>query len=120
MYGAGQELIVGVRRDPQFGPLVIVGTGGTEVELMRDISTGIAPLTEDRASHMLERTRAGIKLKGWRGTPPGDRQAVINAMLRLSRLAMDFPEIAELEINPLLVFADGAGAIALDVRGVFT
>lgn len=120
MYGSGQELIVGVRRDPQFGPLVIVGTGGTEVELTRDISTGIAPLSEDRASYMLDRTRAGVKLKGWRETPPGDRPAVINVMLRLSRLATDFPEIAELEINPLLVFANGGGAIALDVRGVLT
>lgn len=117
MHGEGQELIIGVRRDPQFGPLVIVGTGGTEVELLRDISTGIAPLSEDRAARMLDKTRAGIKLKGWRGNPPGDRKAVIDAMLRLSRLAADFPEISELEINPLLVFADGKGAIALDARG---
>jgi acetyl coenzyme A synthetase (ADP forming)-like protein len=117
MYSGGQELIVGTRRDPQFGPLVIVGTGGTEVELLRDISTGIAPLSEDRAGRMLEKTRAGVRLKGWRGTPPGDRKAVIDVMLRLSRLAADFPEIEELEINPLLVFIEGGGSVALDVRG---
>ncbi len=117
MYSRGTEIIVGVRRDPQFGPLVVVGSGGTDVELLRDISTGIAPLSEDRAVDMLDKTRAGTRLKGWRGNPPGDRNAVINTMLRLSRIALDFPEIAELEINPLGVFADGKGAVALDIRG---
>ena len=117
MITGGQELIVGVRRDPQFGPLALVGSGGVEVELLRDVSTGIAPLSHNRAERLLENTRAGLRLKGWRGSPPADRSAVIAAMRRVAQIACDFPEIAELEINPLYVLPDGNGAFALDVRG---
>ena len=115
MYPGGVDLIVGSRKDEQFGPLVLVGSGGTEVELLRDTATGLAPLTRERAEQMLSQTRAGIRLKGWRGNAPADRAAVIDVMLRLARLVTDFGEIAELEINPLRVFSKGC--IALDVRG---
>jgi acetyltransferase len=118
MLTRGQELIIGVRRDPQFGPLALVGRGGIDVELLRDVAMGIAPLTPSQAERMLDSTRAGVRLKGWRGTPPGDRAAVLDAMLRLSQAACDFAEIAELEINPLYVLPEGQGAFALDVRGV--
>jgi acetyltransferase len=118
MLTGGQEVIVGVRRDPQFGPLVLVGRGGIDVELMRDVAMGVAPLTRPQAERMLDSTRAGVRLKGWRGSPPGDRAAVLETMLRLSQLACDFPKIAELEINPLYVLPDGEGAYAVDVRGV--
>jgi acetyltransferase len=114
----GNEVIVGVRRDPQFGPLALVGRGGVDVELLRDVAMGVAPLTRSRAERMLDSTRTGVRLKGWRGTPPADRAAVLEAMLRLSQLACDFPEISELEINPLYVLAEGQGAYAVDVRGV--
>jgi acetyltransferase len=117
MYGDGLDLIVGTRQDNQFGPLVVVGSGGTEVELLRDIMTGIAPLTAERAGWMLDQTRAGIRLRGWRGNPPGDRDAVIDSMMRIGQLACDFPEIRELEMNPLRVFRQGDGAVALDIRG---
>jgi acetyltransferase len=117
MIHGGQELIVGVRRDPQFGPLALVGSGGIEVELLRDVSTGIAPLSHARAERMLDGTRAGVRLKGWRGHPAADRKAVIAAMRRVSQIACDFPEIDELEINPLYVLPDGQGAFSLDVRG---
>jgi acetyl coenzyme A synthetase (ADP forming)-like protein len=117
MITGGQELIVGVRRDPQFGPLALVGSGGVEVELLRDVATGIAPLSHNRAERLLENTRAGLRLKGWRGLPPGDKKAVIAAMRRVAQIACDFPEIAELEINPLYVLPEGEGAFALDVRG---
>jgi acetyl coenzyme A synthetase (ADP forming)-like protein len=118
MLAGGQEIIVGVRRDPQFGPLVLVGRGGVDVELMRDVAMGVAPLSRSQAGRMLDATRAGIRLKGWRGSPPADRAAVLDAMLRLSQVACDFPKIAELEINPLYVLPEGQGAYAVDVRGV--
>jgi acetyltransferase len=117
MLSGGQELIVGVRRDPQFGPLALVGSGGVEVELLRDVATGIAPLSEAQASRLLDNTRAGVRLKGWRGTPPADRPATIEAMRRVAQIACDFSEIDELEINPLYVLPDGGGAYAVDVRG---
>ncbi len=113
----GQEVIVGMRRDPQFGPLVLVGSGGVEVELVRDVATGISPLTHAEAERMLDATRAGVRLKGWRNFPPADREAVLEAMLRLSQAACDFPAIAEMEINPLYVLPQGQGAFAVDVRG---
>ncbi len=118
MLTGGQEIIVGVRRDQQFGPLALVGQGGVDVELLRDIAMGIAPLSRSQAERMLDATRAGVRLRGWRGSPPADRAAVVAAMLRLSQAACDFPEINELEINPLYALPQGRGAFAIDVRGV--
>ncbi|MDX1613613.1 MAG: acetate--CoA ligase family protein [Candidatus Promineifilaceae bacterium] len=115
MLSTGQELIVGVKRDPQFGPLVLVGSGGVEVELQRDVASGIAPLNEAQAERVLSQTLAGTRLAGWRGRPAADREAVIAAMRRLGQLACDFPDIAELEINPLVALP--SAAYAVDVRG---
>jgi acetyltransferase len=117
MLTGGQEIIVGVRHDPQFGPLALVGQGGVDVELLRDVATGIAPLSRSQAERMLDATRAGTRLRGWRNAPPSDREAVLDALLRLSQAACDFPQIAELEINPLYVLPRGQGAFAVDVRG---
>jgi acetyltransferase len=89
-----------------------------DVELLRDVAMGIAPLSHSQAERMLDSTRAGVRLKGWRGAPPADRKAVLDAMLRMSQVACDFAEIAELEINPLYVLPQGQGAYAVDVRGV--
>ena len=111
-------MIVGVRRDPQFGPIILVGSGGVEVELQRDVSMGIAPLTKSQAERIIDDTQAGKRLKGWRNIPPADRKAVIEIILRISQLACDFPEISELEINPLFVLPEGDDAFAIDVRGV--
>ncbi|HEY85728.1 MAG TPA: CoA-binding protein, partial [Chloroflexi bacterium] len=117
MLNDGQEVIVGFKRDPQFGPLILVGSGGVEVELLRDAATGIAPLTRSQAKGLLDSTFAGKRLKGWRALPPADRAAVVDVMLRMAQIALDTPEIAELEINPLYVFPAGEGAVAVDVRG---
>jgi acetyltransferase len=87
------------------------------VELLRDVAMGVAPLNRSQAERMLDSTRAGVRLKGWRGSPPADRAAVLDAMLRLAQVACDFPQIAELEINPLYVLPEGQGAFAVDVRG---
>jgi acetyltransferase len=118
MLAGGQELIAGIRRDPQFGPLVLVGSGGVEVELQRDVALDLAPLDRARAARLLDTTRAGARLMGWRGAAPADRSAVLDTMLRLAQVACDLPAIAELEINPLCVLPQGQGAWALDVRGV--
>jgi len=118
MLSGGQEVIVGVRRDAQFGALVLVGSGGVEVELQRDVALDVAPLTAAQAGRLLDSTWAGTRLKGWRGAPPGDRAAVVDTIVRLAQLACDLPEIAELEINPLMVLPAGSGALAVDVRGV--
>lgn len=117
MLDGGQEVIMGIRRDQQFGPLVLFGTGGTDVELFKDVASAIAPLNRIQAEELIEATRAGTKLNGWRNQPPADRETVINYLIRLSQLAEDVPEIQELEINPLYVMAEGEGAYAVDVRG---
>ncbi len=112
----GQEVIVGMTRDEQFGPLLMFGAGGVEVEGQRDVAFGLAPLSRDEAERLIEATFAGRKLRGFRGSPPADREAVLDRLLRLAQLAADFPQIAEMEVNPLRVMDEGQGAVALDVR----
>jgi acetyltransferase len=117
MIPPGQDVIVGVVQDLQFGPLVMFGSGGVEVEELKDVSFALAPLNLEEVEYMLESTWAGRKLHGYRNLQPADRQAVIDILLRFSRLTADFPELAEIEINPLRVLPEGKGAWALDVRG---
>lgn len=112
----GLEVIVGMRRDPAFGPLMMFGMGGVFVELFKDVGFGIAPLTPAQAHDMIHKTKAGQLLLGYRGGPAYDQDAVVNAFLCLGQLAMDFPSISELEINPLLVLPKGQGARVLDAR----
>ena len=112
----GQEVIVGVVQDPQFGALVMFGSGGVEVEGMKDVAFALAPLSVQDANRLLNSTWAGKKLAGFRSLPPADRSAVANVLLRLAQLAYDFPQLAEIEINPMRVLAAGQGAFAVDVR----
>jgi acetyl coenzyme A synthetase (ADP forming)-like protein len=116
MIPAGQEVIIGAVQDPQFGPLVMFGSGGVEVEGLKDVEFALAPLAEAEAGYLLEHTWAGRKLRGYRNLPPADREAVMDALLRLAQLAADFPELVDVEINPLRVLGEGEGAYALDVR----
>jgi acetyltransferase len=116
MIPQGQEVIVGAVQDAQFGPLVMFGSGGVEVEGLNDVDFALAPLTRSEAEGMLARTWAGRKLQGFRNIPAADREAVIETILRLGQLAADFPELAEIEINPLRVLEAGAGAFAVDAR----
>ena len=116
----GLEVIIGMRRDPTFGPLMMFGLGGVYVELFKDVGFGIAPLSPGRAYQMVESTRAGRLLKGFRGSPVYDEKAVVQAIGRLSQLALDHPEISEVEINPLLVLPDEQGALALDARMILS
>jgi acetate---CoA ligase (ADP-forming) len=119
MIPSGQEAIVGMVRDAQFGPLMMFGSGGVEVEGLKDVTFELAPLNRNEASSMLERTWAGRKLHGFRNIPPADREAVIEVLMRLARLAVDFPQLEEIEINPLRVLPEGQGAFAVDVRGSY-
>lgn len=114
----GLELIVGMRRDPTFGPMMMFGMGGTLVEQLKDISFRIAPLSHEDIVEMVDATIAGKLLKGVRGSAQADLEAVKTAISALSQLALDFPEIEEIEINPLVVYAQGQGALALDSRAV--
>jgi acetyltransferase len=114
MISGGQEVIAGVTRDPQFGPLVMFGSGGVEVEGLRDIAFELAPLTLAVARRLLEETWAGKKLAGFRHLPAVDEQALLDILIRLGQMAADHPRLAEIEINPLIVLAEGATAV--DVR----
>ena len=116
MVPPGQELIVGAVRDPQFGPLVMAGSGGIEVEGLRDVAFALAPLGRIEAEMMLDATWAGRRLRGYRNLPPADRAVVIETILRIGRLAADIEDIQEIEINPLCVYPAGGGALAVDVR----
>lgn len=108
---------MGLRRDSQFGPMVLFGTGGTDVELLQDVESAIAPLNRMQAEKLIDATRAGVKLKGWRNQPAADRETVVNYLMRLSQLGKDMANIEELEMNPLYVLPEGQGAYAVDVRG---
>lgn len=116
MAAKGQEVIIGAIQDQQFGALVMFGSGGVEVEGMKDVEFALAPLSRRQAEEMLEKTWAGRKLRGHRHLVPADRQALLDALLRLAQLATDFPQLNEIEINPLHVLPEGKGVIAVDAR----
>ena len=103
----GVELIVGARRDPRFGPLVLVGLGGIYAELLRDVRVALAPAGADELEELLLSLRGAGVLTGARGRAPVDVRAAAEAAAALSRVAAAHPEIAEIEINPLLVTAVG-------------
>ncbi len=109
-----RELIAGLGSDPIFGPTVLFGTGGTAVEIVDDIATGLAPLDEVLAGDLIDGTRVSRLLRGYRDEPPADRAAITGALLGLSQLAVDFPAVLSIDINPLL--ADADGIVALDAR----
>ncbi len=116
MVPSGLEILIGMNRDPQFGPLVTFGLGGIYVEAFKDAAFRIAPFSRDEATQMLMEIRANALLNGVRGEPPVDMETLVDALLRISQLVLDFPEIAELDINPFIVYEKGSGGIALDMR----
>jgi acetate---CoA ligase (ADP-forming) len=113
---SGLELMVGSRRDPHFGPTVSVGPGGIFVELFDDLALRLAPLTRLEAQEMLQETRAGRLLQGFRGKPPADAEALVETLQSLSRLVAAYPVLSEIDINPLIVRPKGQGVRAVDVR----
>jgi len=110
----GREVIVGMVRDDQFGPVITFGLGGIFVEIMRDVIQGIAPLDRDDVEHMVRSIRAYPMLAGARGKRPGDIPALVDVILKISQMSMEFPELEELEMNPVMVGDEGAGVIAVD------
>jgi acetyl coenzyme A synthetase (ADP forming)-like protein len=116
MIGGGQEVIIGAVTDPAFGKLVAFGMGGILVEVLKDITFRLAPASEEDALSMLDGIAAAEILRGVRGAPPVDRAALATMIERVSTLVADFPEISELDLNP--VFASERGATAADVRVV--
>lgn len=109
-----QELILGMSRDPIFGPVILFGAGGVAVEVMNDTAVALPPLDDVLAGDLIERTRIGRLLSGFRDRPPADREAIAAALNGLSQMIVDFPCIVSVDINPLL--ADADGAVALDAR----
>ena len=116
MVKEAKEVIVGMNCAPQFGPLVMFGLGGIYVEALRDVSFRVAPFSRQEAEEMIREIRSYELLKGVRGERPADIAAIVDCLLRVSQLATDFPEIVELDINPLMVKEAGGGAVAVDMR----
>ncbi len=112
----GLEVLVGMNRDPQFGPLLTFGLGGIFVEVLKDVTFRVAPLSIQDAREMLSEIRAYALLDGVRGQAPVDKESITDTLLRINQLVLDFPEISELDINPLIVYPQGQGSIAIDMR----
>lgn len=116
MVPKGREMIIGMSRDPQFGPMVMFGLGGIYVNFLKDVSFRLAPLNEREAQNMMEETKSYAILEGVRGQSKSDIDSLREAIIRISHLVWDFPEISELDINPILVYEVGGGVSALDVK----
>jgi acetyltransferase len=115
MMPAGRELIIGMNRDHVFGPLVMFGMGGIYVNLLKDVAFRLADgLTSEQALEQIKETKAYTLLRGFRGEKPADMDAVVETLRRVARLCVEFPEITELDLNP--VFAYEEGVSALDVK----
>jgi acetyl coenzyme A synthetase (ADP forming)-like protein len=116
MVSAGREVIIGVDRDAQFGPMLMFGLGGIYVEVMKDVTFRLCPVGPREARDMLRDIRSFGLLRGARGQRPADLDSVTDVIERISRLVTDFPEIIELDINPLIVSDAGHGCVAADIR----
>ncbi len=111
MAPASTEVIVGSIKDPQFGPALMFGLGGVFVEVLKDVTFRIAPVNEEEAREMIEEVKAYPLLKGYRGSPPADINAIVKIILATSKLVMEHEEIKELDLNPIMVYEKGAKAV---------
>jgi acetyltransferase len=112
----GREVILGMTRDPQFGPMLMFGLGGIFVEVMKDVTFHLAPITAEEAMQMLKGTRSYALLQGARGQAPVDLDAIAGALQRISQLVTDYPQVTELDINPFIVGPVGVQAYVADAR----
>jgi acetyltransferase len=110
----GYEVIIGAKKDPIFGPSILFGMGGTEVEIFKDVAVGLPPLNQALAKRIIEETKVYELLKGYRNKPPADLKLLEEMLVRFSQMLVDFPQIKEVDINPLLI--DEKEAVALDAR----
>lgn len=111
-----REVILGMNKDPQFGPLLMFGLGGIYVEVLKDVSFRVAPIDRSEALAMIREIRSYPLLRGVRGEQPADIECIADALLRLSQLVTDCPQIVEMDINPLMIGQAGEGCIAVDAR----
>ena len=116
MVGRGLEVIIGMNRDPQFGPMLMFGLGGIFVEIMKDVTFHLAPITAEEAMQMLQGTRSYALLEGARGQSAVDLEAIAAGLQRISQLSTDYPEIVELDINPFIVREVGGESYVADAR----
>ena len=116
MVVGGKEVVACMNRDPHFGPVMMFGLGGIYAEALQDTACRVAPLDRRTAGEMVAEIRGHNLLRGVRGERRSDLEALIDALLRLSQLVADFPEIVEFDINPLVVFEQGQGVIGIDMR----
>jgi acetyltransferase len=116
MVRGGLEVILGITRDPVVGPLVMCGLGGIAVEVWKDVSFRVAPIGETDAAEMLDELTGAPLLGAFRGRPARDRRALVSALVHLAAFAAAHPEVAECDVNPLLVLDEGQGCVAVDVR----
>jgi acetyltransferase len=110
----GLEVIVGMNRDPQFGPVILFGLGGIMVEIFQDVTLGLLPITRDRAMAMIREVKGHKLLSGYRGQPPVDEHALADCILSVAKLAESHPEIVEIDLNPVLAYPDGI--LVVDAR----
>ena len=111
MAPASTEVIVGAIKDPQFGQTLMFGLGGIFVEILKDVTFRIAPITEQEAKEMITEVKAYPLLQGYRGQPPADVDAIVKILLATSKLIMDHPQIKELDLNPVIVYEKGAKTV---------
>jgi acyl-CoA synthetase (NDP forming) len=116
MVTGGVEVMVGVTHDPLFGPLIAFGLGGIHVEILSDVQFRVTPLTERDAAEMVRQIKGYRLLSGYRGHPPADMEAIEDALLRISRLVEEIPEITELDLNPIFALPPGQGCRIVDAR----
>lgn len=111
MAPSSTEVIVGAIKDPQFGPTIMFGLGGIFVEVLKDVTFKVAPITEQEAKEMITEVRAYPLLKGYRNQPPADIDAIVKILLNASKLVMEHQEIKELDLNPIMVYEKGAKTV---------
>jgi len=116
MVPEGLEVIVGATRDPTFGPVLLFGLGGIFVEVLKDVSFRIAPVTKFDAESMLGEIKAAKILEGYRGTPPRDKDALVDIIMKLSRFMEEQELVTDVDLNPIMAFEKGKGAAIADAR----
>jgi len=116
MYAHGYEFIIGGKRDPYFGPVVLFGLGGIFTEILTDVILRVAPVDEELAEEMMNEIKGAGILKGFRGQKELDRKALAQALVNVSRLLIEYPEITNLDINPVIVFEKGKGCVCVDAK----
>jgi acyl-CoA synthetase (NDP forming) len=116
MLSGGVEVMVGMTRDPLFGPLLAFGLGGIHVEILGDVQFRIAPLTDRDAAQLVQEIKGYRLLQGYRGQPPADIKAIEDILLRISHLVEEVPDISELDLNPIFALPEGQGCKIVDAR----